>query len=165
MKLYLSDRPMFYFLDMKILLITLLFNLPFLLVMPFIEKYIFSDLLFLPWLLLAMTLDLITGINKVVHRHGWSGVNSYGLRRTVSKVIQYSVFLILINLLVNFEISGETVMGELSWVIKVSQQYLIFIEAKSIKENLDEVNPDLLNFKLLASKVFPFLFKSKSDEK
>jgi len=148
----------------KILMFILLLNITFLFLGPTIQKYIFSDVSFLPWLVLVMFLDLITGILKTVHIYGWGGVTSYGIRRTVSKVIQYSVFLILLNLLVKFEIGGEVVLKELVWVVKIGQQFLIFIEAKSIKENLDVVNPKFLSFKHLTTKLFPFLHKEEKDE-
>jgi len=104
----------------------------------FIQKFIYNDWNFLVWLLVLMFLDLFTGITKAVRNR--TAVTSTGLRNTVIKVFQYGVFLIVIHVLIHFQIDGKEV-GVLSYADEAGYTFLIVIEAKSIFENLQVLNP------------------------
>ena len=108
-----------------------------------IEKYLFKDLGFAKWLVIVMCLDLITGITKVWVLEGLKNVTSKGLRDTVSKCIQYGAFLIITHVLTHFEVDGEVILGRWEWFQKLAFEFLIFIEIKSVYENITAINPRL----------------------
>ena len=99
----------------------------------FIEKYIFADWQFIKWLVLMMALDLITGIIKAVIKN--ETISSYGFRRTAMKGMQYSIFLIVMHILENYEIDNEKV-GMFDWMTRGAYSFLIGIEGKSVLENI-----------------------------
>lgn len=101
-----------------------------------INKYLFTDWSFLKWLVVLLILDLLTGIWKSYSKK--EAMTSRGLRMTLSKVIQYSVFLIVIHVLVHFTIDGERVTM-LDWLDDYAYTFLMCIEARSIWENINEI--------------------------
>lgn len=109
-------------------------------VFVFIENYIYNDWDFLISLLVLMVLDLITGIWKSIKNN--TAVTSIGLRDTAIKVIQYSVFLIVVHVLINFKVDGKTI-GLLNYADELGYSFLIIIEAKSILENLQKIDDRL----------------------
>jgi phage-related holin len=106
-------------------------------VWAFVNKYLWNDWEFLRWLSILLVLDLFSGVvkswMKKVH------IVSHGLRLTVIKIVQYGGFLIVIHVLENFTIKGETV-AVYSWMTVPAYTLLMGIEAKSIFENLQELN-------------------------
>jgi hypothetical protein len=111
-------------------------------VLNFITKYIFSDLTYLKFLVVVCFIDLITGIWKVIVAHGIKFVTSKGLRDTVTKIISYGSFLVLIHVLTHFEINGQT-NSAFTWLNKAALEFLILIEIKSVYENIIKINPKL----------------------
>lgn len=112
----------------------------------FIEKYLLSDIGFGKWLVLTMVIDLATGINKVWTNEGISQITSKGLRDTVSKCIQYGSFLIITHILTHFEIGGQVILKNLDWLLKLAFEFLIFIEIKSVYENIRDTKSSRLDF-------------------
>ena len=113
----------------------------------FIEKYLLSDIGFGKWLVLTMVIDLATGINKVWTNEGISQITSTGLRDTVSKCIQYGSFLIITHILTHFEIGGQVTLKNFDWLLKLAFEFLIFIEIKSVYENIrDTTKSSRLDF-------------------
>ena len=125
----------------KVLLGVMLFGLTDVPVL--IEKYIFSDLGFLKWLVLLMGIDFITGVAKVWKNEGLTAVTSKGFRDTVSKCIQYGAFLIVTHAMTHFSINGEVVFKDFLWLDKIAFEFLILIELKSNIENIQAINPRL----------------------
>lgn len=111
-------------------------------VMHFITKYIFQDLTYLKFLAVACILDLITGVWKVIITEGIKAVTSRGLRDSVTKLISYGAFLIIIHVLTHFEINGQT-SSTFLWLNKIALEFLILIEIKSVYENIIKINPSL----------------------
>lgn len=108
----------------------------------FVTKYIFSDLGFLKWLVIAMFVDLLSGIGKSIKQSGWSSVTSKGLRDTVTKCIQYGSFLVITHVLTHYTVEGQT-SGKLLWLNRVAMEFVILIEVKSVYENIVAINPKL----------------------
>jgi hypothetical protein len=108
----------------------------------FISKYVFADLTYLKFLVIACIIDLITGVWKVIVNEGIKSVTSRGLRDTVSKLISYGSFLIIIHILTHFEINGQ-VSSSFLWMNKVALEFLILVEIKSVYENIIRINPKL----------------------
>jgi hypothetical protein len=108
----------------------------------FISKYVFADLTYLKFLAIACIIDLITGVWKVIVNEGIKSVTSRGLRDTVSKLISYGSFLIIIHILTHFEINGQ-VSSSFLWMNKVALEFLILVEIKSVYENIIRINPKL----------------------
>lgn len=131
----------------------------------FINKYLFSDLEFLKWLMLVVAIDLITGIAKVVKHDGWKAVTSKGLRDTVSKLIQYGGLLIITHILTHYQIEGQAQMTNILWVNKLAYEFVILIEIKSVYENITAINSKFDFFETIVKKVIEFLPKKyKQDE-
>jgi hypothetical protein len=96
----------------------------------------------LAWLGIAMVLDLITGVACAVKK----GVprTSKGFRGTITKFLQYggaiAIGIVLANL---FEIQKETATEAIfKYYNSGLISFIIFIEIKSILENLIEISPD-----------------------
>src|ERR1700744_5758834 len=140
MKMYLSNL-----LSIKTwaCLLAINFTMDFTVVGKWFSKYIFDDPGFLKWLLIAMAVDLVTGVWKVIVKDGWAKVTSKGLRDTVSKCIQYGSFLIITHVLTHFEINGIPQNVNFLFVEKIAYEFLILIECKSVYENLIVINPKI----------------------
>jgi toxin secretion/phage lysis holin len=105
--------------------------------LAWVEQYVYRDWEFLKFLMVLMVIDLFTGVisamkNKVA-------VTSLGLRRSVIKLIQYGVFLIVMHILSSFTINGE-VQSVYHWVTQGGYIFLIGVEAKSILENIAKLD-------------------------
>lgn len=113
-------------------------------IMKFIDKYLFSDINYLKFLIMACLFDLITGVCKVIVTEGVKKVSSKGFRDSVTKLISYGSFLFIVHLLTHFEIEGQTNSNTaLLWLNKGALEFLIMIEIKSIYENIVAINPKL----------------------
>ncbi len=121
------------FLDFKIWLFTFSASPVFLVT----EKYFFADWQFLKYLGVLVMLDTITGVMKAVKRN--EAITSYGLRRTVVKIVQYGIFLIVVHVLDNFEVKGESI-SFFGWIVTAAYSFLIGVEAKSVLENIMALN-------------------------
>jgi Bacteriophage holin family len=106
----------------------------------FIQKYLFQDLGFLKWLVIAMILDLVTGVAKVYKQQGLRGITSKGLRDTVSKCIQYGAFLIITHIITHYEIGGYAATN-MRWINKLAMEFILLVECKSVYENIVTINP------------------------
>lgn len=106
----------------------------------FFNKYIFSDWEFLPFIIVLIALDTLTGVWKSVKRHDFS---SYSFGGFMTKVILYAVFLAVIHNLTNFS-QKETVVAMFSWVQQLCYAALVVREAVSIIENIGVIAPKLL---------------------
>lgn len=124
----------------------------------FITKYIFSDFNFLKYLVIAVVIDLITGIAKAWTKK--EAVTSKGLRSTIIKFIQYGSFLVITHVLSSFEINGEQV-NSMQWISKLAYEFIMLIEVKSVYENIVAINPKLDLFE----KVFKKIAENFRDEK
>ena len=99
-----------------------------------------ADLLL--WLGIAMVLDLLTGIAKAIKKE--IPRTSTGLRQTVVKFIQYggaiSIGIILANVSEYQKDSSSQIIYK--YFSNSMLLFIIFIEIKSILENMIEVSPD-----------------------
>lgn len=135
------------------------FTVQLLSIVPFIQKYVFSDLSFLIFLVIAMILDLVTGIAKAFVLK--KAVTSKGLRGTVLKCIQYGAFLIITHVLTHYDIAGKAVF-QLPWLEKVAFDFLLLIEVKSVYENIIAMDPKLDLFEKVFKKLQEILKNSSS---
>lgn len=134
--IFAHDRLMMSFTDAKLWLITYLLA-P---VMMFVEKYIFDDWAFIPYLLLVMLLDILTAWIRILLKENKEGeeteeITSRGMRQSLAKSVQYFVFLITVHALTNIHVRGERI-EIYDWILDVAYTFLIVIEVKSIWENL-----------------------------
>lgn len=94
------------------------------------------------WLGLAMALDLITGVAKAVRNN--VPRTSTGFRKTVVKFIQYGGAIAIGIILANVSEFRNDDSSE--WIYKYFSNtmllFMIYIEIKSVFENLIEVSPD-----------------------
>lgn len=126
----------------------------------FINKFIFHDWEFLGFLVVVMTLDLITGMRKAYILKQF--ILSTGLRKTVNKGIQYFSFLIICHVLASFEVDGIS-YHFLDWLPKVSCVYLILVECKSVLENIYGIDQHF-NVKFFINLVKDLIRVNKSDK-
>ena len=105
--------------------------------LAFIEQYIYRDWEFLKYLLVLVVVDLFTGVLAAMKAK--VAVTSFGFRRSVLKLIQYGVFLIVMHALGSFSINGE-VQTIYHWISQAGYIFLIGIESKSILENLGKLD-------------------------
>lgn len=108
----------------------------------FITKYVFADTTYLKFLIIACTVDLITGITKVAITNGYRSITSKGLRDSVKKIISYGSFLIIIHILTHFEVNNIPATSFL-WMNRAALEFLILVEVKSVYENIVAINPNL----------------------
>lgn len=94
------------------------------------------------WLGLTMTLDLMTGVAKAVRNN--VPRTSTGFRKTVVKFIQYGGAISIGIILANVSEFRKDDSSE--WIYKYFSNtmllFMIYIEIKSVFENLIEVSPD-----------------------
>jgi phage-related holin len=109
-------------------------------VVQFIEKYIYNDWEFLKFLMVLVSLDLVTGIIKAMTEG--TLVTSTGVKRTVLKGVQYGAFLIVMHVLGSFTIKGEP-QSAYHYVTTGAYILLMGIEGKSILENVKEFSVKL----------------------
>jgi toxin secretion/phage lysis holin len=135
-------------------------------IMQFITKYVFADITYLKFLIIACIVDLITGVWKVIVAQGIKSVSSKGLRGTVTKVISYGSFLVLVHLITHFQINGQTNAGTaMEWINKAALEFLILIEFRSIYENIKIINPKLDFIDPVLQKLLDKFKTKKNDSK
>jgi phage-related holin len=119
---------------MKTLSITKLF-------IPLFMAVILPPATLLVWLFVAMVLDLITGVAKAIKKD--IPRTSEGFRRTVAKFIQYggavAIGIILANIV---DVGDEKTKLIYGYFSNSMLMFIIYIEIKSILENLTEISPD-----------------------
>jgi Bacteriophage holin family len=127
------------------------------LMIPLLMAIVLPPANLLMWLGITMILDLITGIFKAVKND--IPRTSTGFRRTVQKFIQYggaiSISIILSNISEMQKDSAAS--GILIYFGKSLISFIIFIEIKSILENLVEASPNSDFTKLLLNPVHKIL--------
>lgn len=119
----------------------------------------FSDYEFLKWLVIAVTLDLVTGIAKVWAKEGHKAVTSKGIRMTILKFIQYGAFLIITHVLANASFGSEF---SLRFIEKWAYTLLLLIEIKSVYENITAIDNRLDFVKPLLQRLGDMI-KAKSN--
>lgn len=130
-------------------------------IMHFVSKYIFADITYLKFLMVACIVDLITGIWKVVMAGGLRAITSKGLRDTVTKIISYGSFLIIIHVLTHYEINGQP-NTTFIWLNKAALEFLILVEIKSVYENISKINPKLDFIEAVVQKIANYLKNKKN---
>lgn len=133
-------------------------------VLNFISKYVFADTTYLKFLMVACIIDLVTGVTKVAITKGVKAVTSRGLRDTVTKIISYGSFLIIIHVLTHYEINGQA-STSLMWLNKSALEFLIMVEIKSVYENIVAINPSLDFIDSVFQKVVNTLKNKKNENK
>jgi hypothetical protein len=117
---------------------TLLFKVS----VPFLLAIVLPPSGLLIWLGLAMTLDLITGVAKAIRNN--VPRTSTGFRQTVVKFIQYGGAIAIGIILANVSEFRKDESSE--WIYKYFSNsmliFMIYIEIKSVFENLIEISPD-----------------------
>lgn len=104
------------------------------------NKYIFSDWEFLPFFIVLIVVDTITGVWKSLIKRNF---NSYTFGGVFSKAILYAFFLVVVHNLSNFSNKESVILG-LSWVEQACYAAMIIREAVSIIENIGAIKPNLL---------------------
>lgn len=165
-KYFQKEEKMFQFKFIEYLINPKIFVTIFLLdltgIMTFLNKYIFSDITYLKWLVIVMLLDLITGITKVWVNDGFKAITSKGLRDSLSKVIQYASFLIVTHVLTHYQVGDEN-NTNFKWLSKFAYEFLILIEIKSVYENLIKINPALDFVTSLINKIKALMQNNTKD--
>lgn len=126
------------------------------------HKYIFSDTEFLGWLIVAVTVDLVTGILKAWSKEGHKAITSKGVRMTITKFIQYGAFLIITHVLANVKV-GEAKYMPFSAIESWAYLLLLLIEIKSVYENLITIDNRLDFVKGIIDKI-NIMINSKKDQ-
>jgi len=127
------------------------------------HKYIFSDTEYLKWLVVAVTVDLITGIAKVWAKDGHKAITSKGIRMTVIKFIQYGSFLIITHVLANVTVGVSKVMP-FAFVKDWAYLLLLLVEIKSVYENIITIDNRLDFIKAIIERLNQVI-KSKPNDK
>lgn len=151
------------------------------LILALVQKYLFRDLAFIPWLILVIVLDTVTGYKVAKKKHLESPLlypkpTNQTLREKLGgKATAVVISLILLNIMTNFEINGlpaQNAMVDLKIfgyefdlnVLKIiyfsGAVYMIFAEAKSVRRNLSE-----LGYNMFPKKVDDTIDKFTGDEK
>ena len=123
----------------------------------FVEKFVFNDWNYLKFLMVVVALDFITGVTR-----SWKAgipITSKGWRDTVSKIIQYSAFLICTHVTIHFEVDGQPLMP-FDWINDSAYVFLIAIEIKSVYENIVAINGNLDFLKPIIKKIEQFITKN-----
>lgn len=138
-------------------------------ILAIVQKYLIRDLAFIPWLLIVITLDTITGYRLAKKR--WREdpakypmpTNQMLRERVGGKLVAVSITLILLNGITNFEINGLPAQQQFidlelfGWqfdlnVFKViyftGAAYMFFAEAKSVIRNIRSLGYNLISTKL-----------------
>ena len=106
-----------------------------------LSALIYPDPIMIIGFILILALDLISGILKAAKKH--EATTSKKLRQTINKAYSYSA--LLLSLLVIFNLSSFT-NPEYKWLFNYFLNsvliFSIWIEFKSILENLIEINTD-----------------------
>jgi uncharacterized membrane protein len=109
---------------------------------PFLLAIVLPPSSLLIWLGLAMILDLITGVSKAIRNN--VPRTSTGFRQTVVKFIQYGGAIAIGIILANISEFNKDESSE--WIYKYFSNtmllFMIYIEIKSVFENLIEISPD-----------------------
>lgn len=107
---------------------------------PFINKYVFSDWDFLPFIVILVIVDTVTGIWKSVKKNDFS---SYAFGAVLTKVILYALYFVVIHNLTNFS-QNDFVITLFTWVQQLGYAAIIVREAVSIIENMGIISPGLI---------------------
>lgn len=125
-----------------------------------------GSILTLPPTLLAIVaglwlLDLMSGLVKTVRTSGFKGISSIGLRMTVIKFIEYSIFLLAVDLFSSTAQYAPWVGPALARVDEIGAIILAATEFRSIDENL---RLEILEKMGNVAKLPAFLVGTKSKE-
>lgn len=106
----------------------------------FFNEYVFSNWEFLPFIVILVVIDTLTGVWKSLKLSDFS---SYSFGGFMTKVILYAVYLAVIHNLVSFS-SKDSIKSLFSWVEQLGYAALIVREVVSIFENIGVIRPKLL---------------------
>lgn len=127
------------------------------------QKYLFADFEYLKFLLIATTIDLITGIAKAWAQGGHKAVTSKGIRMTVLKFIQYGAFLIITHVISSFTISGEP-YPRFGFIKDWGYLLLLLVEVKSVYENIVAIDGRLDFVNDIVRKINKVIKERKKDD-
>lgn len=122
------------------------FFIPFMAAIPLypavaiIEKYLFSDWEFLKYLIVFMTIDTLTSWWYHIREKSFS---SKGFARLFTKIIIYSILLIIAHGFAAHTVSGE-IIEPLKWFRTFICTALMVREGLSIIENLNKIMPGII---------------------
>ena len=105
-----------------------------------IEKYLFADWDFLWFLIIFMTIDTLTSWWYHIKNKSFS---SKGFARLFTKIIIYSILLILAHGFAAHTVNGETI-EPLKWFRTFICTALMVREGLSIIENLNKIMPGII---------------------
>lgn len=107
----------------------------------FTNTYIFNDWSIVPFLIVIVGIDTITGIWKSILKHDFS---SYSFGGFMTKVVLYSLFLIMVHVMTSFS-KNDTINNLLfDWAQQGAYAAIFIREALSIVENIGHIKPNLL---------------------
>lgn len=103
------------------------------------DQYIFNDWKFLPFLVVVMIVNTITGIWKSWKLHTFSIFEMIPF----AKIIIYALFMVIVHGLTYFS-ENDWVMTAFSWVQQTCYAALIVRESVSTVENFGIISPGLI---------------------
>jgi hypothetical protein len=99
----------------------------------FFQLYVFSDFVFLKYLLIFIGLDVLFGVRKALKSKTFALTDLF--KKTGNKILNYGALLIVVHVLTHFKVNGET-NTVLSWTDVVVYSALMSYEALSIVKKL-----------------------------
>lgn len=104
------------------------------------NQYVFDDWEFLPFVIVLVILDTLTGVWKSLK---FGSFSSYSFGGFMTKVILYAIYLFVLHGLTNFS-SKDSVMSLFTWVEQLGYAAIIVRESVSIVENIGAISPKLI---------------------
>lgn len=105
-----------------------------------IERYLFNDWQFAAFLSVLVFIDTLTGFWK---HFKLETISSKGFARTITKLMVYSMFLIVTHIMSSFTINGMPNVV-FQWFPQAAYTVLIIREALSVIENLNIIMPGII---------------------
>jgi len=112
-------------------------------------KYIFNDWQFVGFLFVAIILDTVLAMGKVVKYQGWKELNFKEAERFFVKIFLYFGVLILSHILGNFTIHGKP-NTYFTWIDGFLYFYIMAKEGLSVAKNFNALSPSLVPEILIA---------------
>lgn len=105
-----------------------------------VDTYMFSEWDFLPYLVVLVIVDTLTGVWKSLLQRNF---NSYTFGAFITKAVLYAVYMVVLHGLTNFS-DRKAVVALFEWVQELGYAALIVRESISIIENLGAIKPGLV---------------------
>ena len=107
----------------------------------FTNTYVFNDWSVVPFLIVIIGIDTITGVWKSILKHDFS---SYSFGGFMTKIVLYSLFLIMVHVLTSFSTNDAINKLLFDWAQQGAYAAIFIRESLSIVENIGHIKPKLL---------------------